>query len=128
MQSEKWRTEFDAEFDGNVEPWNFGVPVFGWLEPLVKLALLADVAWALLHPTDQFLPLTAVDESVVGAIIRHIEQSIGYEIDCHEEMDEGSTSWRQLILNVFHEIEDTDDLRDVNSLEFEDSDFPLQVF
>lgn len=42
------KEQFDEELEEDFDPWTFGIPVFDSLEPLVKLALLAEVGWALL--------------------------------------------------------------------------------
>lgn len=118
---------FEEELDDDIDPWKFGVPVFDRLETLVKLALLAEVGWALLRSTERCPPLTAVNESAVGAIFGHIEQSVQYEIDCHDSMTEESFSWRRLILNVFHQIEDTDELPDALCLDPSEWDILQQV-
>ena len=117
---------FEEDLD-NDEPWKFGVPIFDRLEILVKLALLAEVGWALLRSTEKYPPLTAVNESVVGAIFEHIDQSVRYEIDNHEFLSDDCFCWRKLVLNVFREMGDTDDLPDEKCLDVEEWDILHQV-
>ncbi|MDB5338906.1 MAG: hypothetical protein JWN70_4525 [Planctomycetaceae bacterium] len=118
---------FDEELEEDVDPWSFGVPLFDSLEPLVKLALLAEVGWALLRPTKECPALSAVNESVIGAIFSHIEQSIEFEIDCHDDAEIDPSSWRQLTLNVLKEIGEDEDLHSANCLDSEEWDISLEV-
>ena len=124
------KDQFDEELDGYSDPWEFGVPLFDELEPLVRLALLRDVGWALLRQTECCPPLTAINEATVAAIFAHIGQSLECEIDLEKDvndLDGDAFFWRRLILNVFHELNDNDHLPSLHSGDMEDWDIPLLV-
>jgi hypothetical protein len=99
----------EQEISDHDDLWDFSVPLFDRLPAPAKLALLAQVGWALLRDTDTYPPLTAINEATVGAIFRHIEQSIHLELDCDDEIDP-RFSWRKDVLAVFEQIGDPDDL------------------
>ena len=81
------------------------------MQPTAKLALLADVGWALLRPTETCPKLTSINEAVVAALFSNIEQCLHMEIDwSKEEDDDELLAWRKLVLAVFHEDGDTMDL------------------
>lgn len=94
------------EIDGVVEAgyWEFYVSQFDQLEPLVKFSLLAQVGWALLRDTETVPPLTAINEATVAALFNCIQQEIEMEIDVEV------VYLRPLVLAVFQEMEDTDDM------------------
>ena len=104
------------------DPWEFGVRQFDQQEPLVKLALLAEVGSALLRDTEAIPELTAISEATVAVLFAHIQQSIEFEIDCVDGL-EAPFFWRTLALAVFQEMEHSGDLepttldcRDYNEL------------
>ncbi len=98
----------EDEFDGE-EPWEFGTRQFDQQEPLVKLALLAEVGSALLRDTETVPELTAVNEATVAILFDHIQQSVEFEIDCERDM-EAPFFWRTLVLAASHEMGDTSEL------------------
>ena len=101
----------EQEIAGDSDPWEFGIPVFDEMQPTAKLALLADVGWALLRPTETCPKLTSINEAVVAALFSNIEQCLHMEIDwSKEEDDDELLAWRKLVLAVFHEDGDTMDL------------------
>lgn len=91
------------------DAWEFGVRQFDQQEPLVKLALLAEVGSALLRDTEVVPELTAINEATVAVLFAHIQQSIEFEIDCEDGL-EAPYFWRTLVLAAFQGIEHTDDL------------------
>lgn len=124
------KDEFEQELEGYTDPWEFDVPLFDELEPLVKLALLRDVGSALLRQTDCCPPLTAINEATIGAMFSHIRQSVEVEIDCQEDIKEVGGDpffWRRRILNVFHELNDIDDLPSLDSRDIDEWDIPIVV-
>jgi len=103
----------DLNLSNDDVPWDYGVRVFDALPLNSKFALLAEVGWALLRPTETCPRLTAVSEGTVAALFANVEQSIEMEIDMSEEGEVGFTTWRRLTLAVFEAGGDTDDLPDV---------------
>jgi hypothetical protein len=103
------RDTIEGEIAGYVAPWDLGVVLFDRLEPPARLALLAEVGWALLRETESCPRLTAVNEAAVAAVFRDIEQMIQYEIDSQDDMD-APDFWRSGVLAVFEEDEETTDL------------------
>jgi hypothetical protein len=76
------------------DPWKFGIAQFDSLTPGQQLALLADVARALLYTRVRPPIKTATNEAGVYAIFRSLETAVQFEIDgvqCHDK------STRQLI-------------------------------
>ena len=102
----------EQEIADDSDPWDFGIPVFDQMQPTAKLALLAEVGWALLRVTDSCPKLTAINEAVVAALFGDVEQSIQIEIDWSKEeaADNELQAWRKLVLAVFREDADTLDL------------------
>lgn len=102
------------------EGWDFSTPVFDRLSPPQKLALLADVGTALLHPSVSPPELNAVNEATVSAVYEHIWQETQFEIDSDEPKCE-LKFWRKAILAVFQEEgEGEDDLPAVDCTDFDD--------
>ena len=90
-------------------PWEFGILLFDRLEPSVRLALMAEVGWALLRDTESPPPLTAINESVIGVLFCDMELCIEIEIDSEDEVDQ-PYFWRNRVLAVYREIGEADDL------------------
>jgi hypothetical protein len=90
-----------AEID---EAATVGVRLFDRLEWRQKIALLAEVAKALL---DDAPPpkLTAINEATVAAIYRHIRISIEVEIDGDVPEDRDARFWRRLVLAAIREVD-----------------------
>lgn len=100
----------EAEIEGDSDPWEFGVPVFDQLAAPAKLALLAEVGWALLRDTDACPKLTAINEAAVAILFANIEHSLQFEVDAQKDGFEDSMFWRPLVLAVYREIGDTTDM------------------
>lgn len=118
---------FEAEIAGDSDPWEFGVPVFDQLAAPAKLALLAEVGWALLRDTDACPKLTAINESAVAILFVNIEHSLQLEVDAQKDGYEDSLFWRPLVLAVFREIGDTIDLPDPDCTDTEDWNLLVDV-
>lgn len=117
----------EAEIVGDSDPWEFGVPVFDQLAAPAKLALLAEVGWALLRDTDACPKLTAINEAAVAALFANIEHSLQFEIDTQKDGYEDSLFWRPLVLAVFREIGDTIDLPNPDCTDTEDWNLLVDV-
>lgn len=85
-----------------------GIKVFDELQMTQKLALIEKVATFLLTDTNEPLPLTAVNEAVVGAIFENIRQHVEMEVTCctllHEHLpdadEEDFFHWRRAVLDA----------------------------
>lgn len=117
----------EAEIAGDSDPWEFGVPVFDQLAAQAKLALLAEVGWALLQDTDACPKLTAINEAAVAILFANIEHSLHLEVDALKDGYEDSLFWRPLVLEVFREIGDTIDLPDLDCTDTEDWNLLVDV-
>jgi hypothetical protein len=117
-----------TEIEGNGPAPSTGVALFDRLDPLVRLSLLAEVSWALLRETDSPPALRAVNEAVIGALFRQLDDSIQLELDCGDDHDPGGSAfWRSLILAAFHELGDTDELPDLQCPDPEEWDILIEV-
>lgn len=116
----------DEEIAGYADPWQFGVMLFDRLEQRARLALLADVGWALLRETDVCPKLTAISESGVAVLFMDIEQSIQFEIDTQDDSDD-PFFWRSRILAIFQEDGDTTDLPAENSNDWSEWETLMEV-
>lgn len=112
----------EEDIKGYTDPWMFEVTLIDRLESSARLALFAEVGFALLRETNECPKLNAVNESAVACLFRNIEQCIQIEID-HQKTDETSREsadadmrvfWRSRVLAVFKEIGDADDLPDTD--------------
>jgi hypothetical protein len=93
-----WR---QLEEDQNIDdPWTWGVPIFDGLQWEQKTVQLAAVSSALLKTEVSAMPLTAVNEATVGAMVEHIRQSVQVEIDTSTDMNESLDFWRKKVLAV----------------------------
>lgn len=99
----------DEDIQYDEDPWEFGVSLFDQLKPLAKLALLAEVGWALFRDTESCPILTALNEATIAVLFRHIEQSIQDEI-LNQDVSEDPLFWRTRVLAIFHEEDDTEGL------------------
>jgi len=99
----------EEEIASDAFAWELGVVLFDRLEPPARLALLAEVGWALLRETAACPRLTAVNESAVAAIFSDIGHMIQFEIDSHDDMDT-PYFWRSSVLAAVREDEETGDL------------------
>lgn len=114
--------EEEIENEDSNSQWSYGVRMFDRLEPLVRLDLLASVSWSLLRVTETCPSLTAINECVIGAAFRLLDQCVMMEIDSEidgidNESGVGTSTWRHGILAVFKEIGDVEDLPDVGCLD-----------
>lgn len=97
----------ELEASDPTDVWIFGVPAFDHLEVRQKLALLCQVAEALLRPDIAPPNLTACHEATVGILYRGIEQCIQMEID--DDADGVNVKhWRGLMLAALAAIEQAD--------------------
>jgi len=100
--------ERDAEIEELNNQWFWGVAVFDQLAWQQKLALLAQVASALLESSTPPPQLTVISEGAVGALYEAISQQIEYEIDDAENISEFGGDpyrWRRLVLSAIREID-----------------------
>ncbi|MGE3317196.1 MAG: hypothetical protein AB7O26_18925 [Planctomycetaceae bacterium] len=111
--------------NGSVQ-WEFGVDLFDLLSPAARLAMLAQVGWALLRQTEVCPPLTAINEAAVAAIYAHLNQEIQFEIDSEGELPD-PTFWRRQVLTVFHELGDTEELPTSNCVDVTEWDLLLEI-
>jgi hypothetical protein len=116
----------EQEISDHDDLWEFGVPLFDRLPAPAKLALLAQVGWALLRATDVCPPLTAINEATIGALFRHIEQSIHLELDDADDSDQ-RFSWPKDVLTVFEQIGETDDLPALECQDLSEWEILVQV-
>ena len=111
----------EEEVADHTDSWCFGVPLFDRLEPPAKLALLAEVGWALLRDTEAFPRLTAINEAAVAVLFSGIAESVQIEIDLEDDMPAEPFFWRTRVLAVFHEDGgDTTDLPDAECTDWEE--------
>ena len=93
----------ELEASDPTDVWIFGVPAFDHLEVRQKLALLCQVAEALLRPDIAPPNLTACHEATVGILYRGIEQCLEMEID--DDADGVDVKhWRGLMLAALADI------------------------
>jgi len=62
----------EAEIEGYADRWTYRTVLFDRLDPSARLALLADVGWALLRETETCPKLTAINESAIAASYRNL--------------------------------------------------------
>lgn len=93
------RLNYESRDSNNGQPLNVetGVTLFDALTPHQQICLLHSVASYLLQPTEDVLPLTAVNESAVAAIYANATREIELEIAAsqlrvHEFDDRGSAA------------------------------------
>lgn len=67
----------EAELAGDSDLWEFGIPVFDQLGAHAKLALLAEVGWALLRDTDACPKLTAINQSFTNSVGNSTKAPLG---------------------------------------------------
>lgn len=115
----------EEEIRGYADQWEFDVPLFDQLPPTARLAILAQVGWALLRETETYPPLTAINEATVAAIFERIKELIQFEVDSEGEMED-PFNWRRDVLAVYQEIGD-DDLPSVECRDMEEWDLLVQV-
>lgn len=97
----------DQEADGLADHWEFGIPIFDKLTWQQQVAILVDVAAAML--TSEIPPptLTAMIEGAAAAIYENIEQFLDLELDSSNEED-ASFFWRDWVLAAYREAEPAD--------------------
>jgi hypothetical protein len=90
------------------EQWYFKIPVFDRLPWPQRLALLVEVAEALLRPEIKAPELTAVREAAVAAIAQNVDDQLAIETD-GDFAGEGSPwefYWRRLVRAIVPEPDD----------------------
>lgn len=116
----------EEEISSDADLWDCGVVLFDRLEPPARLALLAEVGWALLRETPSCPTLTAVNESAVAAIFREIGHMIQFEIDSQNDMDT-PYFWRSSVLAVIQEDEELADLPEPDCADWNEWDLLLII-
>ena len=117
----------EAELAGDSDLWEFGIPVFDQLGAHAKLALLAEVGWALLRDTDACPKLTAINEAAVAILFANIEHSLHFEVDAQKDGFEDSQFWRPLVLAAYYQMGDTNDLPAPDCTDTEDWELLVDV-
>ena len=118
----------EDDITASADPWEFGVAAFDRLEPSARLAMLAEVGWALLRDTESYPELTALNEATVAVLFNAIEQGLELEIDCHNENElEARFSWRRLLLDAITEGSDLSDLPSVDCREMSEWLFIIET-
>lgn len=108
------------------DPSDFGVHVFDRLTLSSRLAMLAQVGFALLRETPECPQLTAVNEATIAAVFLHIEESIRTEID-FEDNTEAPYFWRQLVRTASIEHADEVELPDESSHDMDEWEFLVEI-
>ena len=104
----------------------FGIPVFDSVTTRGKLALLADVGYALLMETEQCPGLTAITDSTVGAIFVALDESLEHEIDNEFDLED-RTFWRRSILAAIAESDFDLETPDADSCDWDEWEFLIDV-
>ncbi|MEJ7595246.1 MAG: hypothetical protein WKF77_27315 [Planctomycetaceae bacterium] len=116
----------EGDVDQDQALHEFGIPAFDTATARGKLALLADVGYALLRQTDRCPKLLAVRESTIGAIFFAMEQSVQHEIDNEFELPDGMF-WRQRILQAVRLIDSDLETPDADGCNWEEWEFLIDV-
>ena len=118
----------EEDITESADPWEFGVAAFDRLEPSARLAMLAEVGWALLRDTESYPELTALNEATVAVLFNAIEQGLEFEIDCHNENElEARFSWRRVLLDAITEGNDLSDLPSVDCRDMSEWQFIIET-
>lgn len=104
----------DEEMFQQADSWEYDIQLFDRLALPSKLAILTQVATALLRETDVCPPLTAINEATVAAIYANVEQCLQAEIEYGEYK-----RWRTCVLAVFEELADVRQLPRIDSKEWD---------
>lgn len=109
-------------------PYRVGIVPFDRLQQPQQLAVLFEVAAALLTAETPAPELTAVREATVSVLLQELRIGIEIEIDSEEYRDVAGPTWRELLLAVFLEDgEESDELPDLTSSEIEEWDYLIDA-
>jgi hypothetical protein len=107
--------------------WPLGVAAFDRLTTGQQLYLFDQVGRALLVEDAAPPPLLCSVDATVAALIQTIESNIRYELNFEDSHPGLFHHWRQLLLDVFTEAGETDDLPDATCVDFDEWDLLLEV-
>lgn len=121
-------------WDNDELSFNSGIEIFDELTWTHKLAAIEQVARYLLTDTPDVLPLSAINEAVVGAIFENAHQMVEFEIAreaysdfgiSQEEQPRGDEAdaydrwyWRDLVINAVLETIDEAEIAEMRSNDF----------
>lgn len=106
--------QLDCELAGDTGHRSYGVPVFDRLNPAQKVAILTQVAEALLLPDSPLIEFTALTEGTAAAIYENIGDMIQSEIEAGK-FNEPVYTWRMLVLAAHVETSDAEEMREGNA-------------
>ena len=116
----------EGDMDQDQAFHEFGFPVFDSVAARGKLALLADVGYALLVETEACPKLTAVSEATVGAIFVALDESLEHEIDHKFELPD-RFFFRKLILEAIVVVDPDLETPHADDCDWDDWEFLMDV-